>query len=583
MDPSHVALMGPQAAHTTRQTEPTGRRGTASEPEAFAQAYGASETSETRAQATQGNGVSGDTDAVTRETPEDAGLGPTPNSTPKEPLPAPRIGEGGDAGGDAPSLAPDGDKTILAVDAGGALDKVAGKTTGKTAGPADGALIGASTTTGPHPPQPQKAALRQPSMAVATPVAQSPDAVRTMDHSAVSTTSAKPSMEHGPLGDPAPARTGMPQGTTPTPAATSGRTDLPAGEGHQAKPPLGDGTVRVTDTGRASVGGAATDETPRTAGDAPPHGPASQKADRAPAVTQRTVPQPANLPLRGTGAETEQRQGAAPPAPDHTAHTAVPGAQKIVQSAPMPQTAPRPDGWRGQVTGKDGAKDAADDAGMPVRAARRANAPDSATQPLPRDQMPAPAQTTAHPAVAVLPEQIVPAPDAAPELTGGESAPGDAPRGERSLATLTDTGPPPRPEIGRSVSAQIADVIRTNGDGRIDVTLRPEDLGRLSLSFSSDGASMTVALTADRPETLDLIRRNLDLLEQELRDMGYETFQFDFGSDERRGDTGDGGDPAPPGQATDPAEGPADGPARAPAPVGGLAAAGSAGGMDLRL
>src|SRR6056297_868713 len=158
MDPSHVALMGPQAAHTARQTEPTGRRGTASDPGAFAQAYGASETAKARAQATPDDGVSGGADAVARETPEDAGLGPTPNSTPREPLPAPRIGKGGDPGGDVPSLVPDSDKTILAVDAGGAGDTGAVKTKGKTAEPADGALIGATTTTGPHPPQPQKTA-----------------------------------------------------------------------------------------------------------------------------------------------------------------------------------------------------------------------------------------------------------------------------------------------------------------------------------------------------------------------------------------------------------------------------------------
>jgi len=39
---------------------------------------------------------------------------------------------------------------------------------------------------------------------------------------------------------------------------------------------------------------------------------------------------------------------------------------------------------------------------------------------------------------------------------------------------------------------------------------------------------MTVSITAERPETLDLIRRHIDILGQDFRDMGYERSEFSF-------------------------------------------------------
>jgi flagellar hook-length control protein FliK len=54
------------------------------------------------------------------------------------------------------------------------------------------------------------------------------------------------------------------------------------------------------------------------------------------------------------------------------------------------------------------------------------------------------------------------------------------------------------------------------------------------ISVTAGDAGLTVAIIAERPETVDLMRRNIDLLTRELREMGYENLTFTFG--EQSGD-----------------------------------------------
>ncbi|MBV7380419.1 flagellar hook-length control protein FliK [Maritimibacter dapengensis] len=111
---------------------------------------------------------------------------------------------------------------------------------------------------------------------------------------------------------------------------------------------------------------------------------------------------------------------------------------------------------------------------------------------------------------------------------------GESGRNNAAQSSLVDAVTLARPETARHVVSQVADIVRMPADGRVEVTLRPEELGRLSLSFTQDAGTMNVSLSADRPETLELIRRNLDLLEQELRDMGFSNLAFDFGGGDGR-------------------------------------------------
>lgn len=90
---------------------------------------------------------------------------------------------------------------------------------------------------------------------------------------------------------------------------------------------------------------------------------------------------------------------------------------------------------------------------------------------------------------------------------------------------------------------QIGDAVRATAGSRVELRLAPEELGRVTLSFQPDGDGVRVHLVAERPDTLDLIRRHAADLEAELRAAGYDSASFSFasGGREREGSSEDGG------------------------------------------
>lgn len=84
----------------------------------------------------------------------------------------------------------------------------------------------------------------------------------------------------------------------------------------------------------------------------------------------------------------------------------------------------------------------------------------------------------------------------------------------------------------RPVLQQVTDaLVSTRGD-RTEIALSPEELGRIRLVMSgSDRGQITI--WAERPETLDLVRRNADLLTQQLADAGVSAGSLDFRRDDR--------------------------------------------------
>ena len=127
------------------------------------------------------------------------------------------------------------------------------------------------------------------------------------------------------------------------------------------------------------------------------------------------------------------------------------------------------------------------------------------------------------------------------------SSPGEG--GERLLSGLTDMrsisdplrfGPVSSPP--GSASAQAADIgqqlvarlVRAGPDGpripgQVDLTLNPAELGRVRLSMAPGEAGLVVTIHADRPETLDLMRRHSEQLMQEFRQAGFERAELSFG------------------------------------------------------
>ncbi|WP_173486057.1 MULTISPECIES: flagellar hook-length control protein FliK [unclassified Aliiroseovarius] len=97
-----------------------------------------------------------------------------------------------------------------------------------------------------------------------------------------------------------------------------------------------------------------------------------------------------------------------------------------------------------------------------------------------------------------------------------------------TLSSRAELSAQMRTELPRHVALQLADVARKMPDRPVELTLSPEELGKLRLTFSGDLSAMTIAVNVERPETLDLMRRHIDLLAQEMRDIGYGEITFSF-------------------------------------------------------
>lgn len=135
---------------------------------------------------------------------------------------------------------------------------------------------------------------------------------------------------------------------------------------------------------------------------------------------------------------------------------------------------------------------------------------------------------------ALRPDAPLPAPGPVPELAvlipaeepvavarseGGLSGTG------RSEATPEQGNTPPAPPPTR----QIAEAVRMGSGNPVELVLSPEELGRVVISFQGEGESLRIHLTAERPETLDLLRRHVGELAAELKAQGYDSAGFSFG------------------------------------------------------
>jgi len=112
-----------------------------------------------------------------------------------------------------------------------------------------------------------------------------------------------------------------------------------------------------------------------------------------------------------------------------------------------------------------------------------------------------------------------------------------------------------RPELPRHVSAQLlATIQRGPTEKNLELTLNPAELGRVRISLTPGDAGIVVTIVAERPETLDLMRRNVDTLAQDFLGLGYGRAEFNFGQTPQR--SGQGGRAGGPMLGDDVASGP---------------------------
>lgn len=83
-------------------------------------------------------------------------------------------------------------------------------------------------------------------------------------------------------------------------------------------------------------------------------------------------------------------------------------------------------------------------------------------------------------------------------------------------------------QIASSVGHQIAVEVSKLQGGTTEIALNPEELGRVSLSMKAVEGSVTLVISAERPETQDLMRRHIETLAQEFRALGYNDVNLSF-------------------------------------------------------
>jgi hypothetical protein len=127
-----------------------------------------------------------------------------------------------------------------------------------------------------------------------------------------------------------------------------------------------------------------------------------------------------------------------------------------------------------------------------------------------------------------------------PMVSDDPSRPNDLAIASQSGASTLAPGAAPTGQIGTTASAPAqspmqqasAALVRlaTDTPGRIELTLTPETLGRVHFDMRPEGTGLAITVSAERSETLDLIRRHLPDLLAELRQAGVQAGTMSFGS-----------------------------------------------------
>jgi hypothetical protein len=140
-------------------------------------------------------------------------------------------------------------------------------------------------------------------------------------------------------------------------------------------------------------------------------------------------------------------------------------------------------------------------------------------------------------------------PQQAEHLTGIEAAPNPEREMESAMAALSHRNPT---ALGSSVETitpagrapswnlpavvrQVADMIVIRKDDLIEVRLTPEELGQVRIVVTQRENSQHVSFWIDRPDVLDQLRRNSDLMMRQLSDAGLGNSSLEF----RQGTDGD--------------------------------------------
>ena len=83
----------------------------------------------------------------------------------------------------------------------------------------------------------------------------------------------------------------------------------------------------------------------------------------------------------------------------------------------------------------------------------------------------------------------------------------------------------------RHIAEQIVVSVANDDSGTTEIALNPEELGRVRLHMTVTDQTVQIVIAAERPETSDLMRRHLDVLQQEFRSLRFQSVDLGFADD----------------------------------------------------
>lgn len=194
-----------------------------------------------------------------------------------------------------------------------------------------------------------------------------------------------------------------------------------------------------------------------------------------------------------------------------------------------------------------GLKKPVQEAGSPIDPRRVDGSPPATTAAIPRSSAEiAAAWTGDAPKAIVIPSAMpaLPTPRGAMQtaLTWSTSGDGEAlggtvggPYAHLSAAALppdiADVQPRPAADLNREIARQIGAQVMNLGHGRFEMSLSPSELGRVEMWLQDTDNRLTLIINTERPETLDLMRRHIGLLEQEMRQLCFGSLTLQLGAD----------------------------------------------------
>ena len=83
--------------------------------------------------------------------------------------------------------------------------------------------------------------------------------------------------------------------------------------------------------------------------------------------------------------------------------------------------------------------------------------------------------------------------------------------------------------VASSLSAQLLPLVQAGPSGPVELVLSPAELGALRFEIQQSGDTVQIVLSAERPETQDLLRRHGDQLLQDFKNAGFAGASLSFG------------------------------------------------------